>query len=192
MALLHLTSPAVKKWLTIGCTFVAGLFYLLEFFLPTTIPQEDGKLGNFLTYWVGPTSAFVTMILVWTIFLGLISLFTVHGKRLVRRQAGWHNSLGFFLAFFAMLIVGFLTKTGSVKTIGSLPKNVVDGFQAAYASLFSGLLINLDSAMFALLAFYIASAAYRAFRVRTVEAALLDGLRAAGHARRWCISASPR
>ena len=39
--------------------------------------------------------------------------------------------------------------------------------------LFSGGLTNLGSATFSMIAFYIASAAYRAFRIRSLEATLL-------------------
>ena len=42
-----------------------------------------------------------------------------------------------------------------------------------YGILYNGLFISLGSAMFSLLGFYIASAAYRAFRIRSPEAALM-------------------
>lgn len=42
-----------------------------------------------------------------------------------------------------------------------------------YSLLFDGIFTSLGSAMFSLLGFYIASAAYRAFRIRTAESALM-------------------
>ena len=42
-----------------------------------------------------------------------------------------------------------------------------------YSFLFNGLFVSLGSAMFSLLGFYIAAAAYRAFRVRSAESALM-------------------
>jgi hypothetical protein len=44
-----------------------------------------------------------------------------------------------------------------------------------YEVLFNGLFAPLQAATFSLLAFYIASAAYRAFRIRSAEAALMMG-----------------
>lgn len=44
-----------------------------------------------------------------------------------------------------------------------------------YHLLYDGLFVSLGSAMFALLGFYIASAAYRAFRIRSVESGLMLG-----------------
>lgn len=155
--------PQAKKWLTIICTFVAGLYFLLEYLWPVH-DIGDGRMGNWITPSVEPVSDFVQYVVVWTIGLGIISLTLVHGRRLFQRLPGWHNSLAFFLAMIGIMVVGFWSEVGT-----SGPKSV----QNTYSMLFSGLLINLDSAMFSLLAFYIASAAYRAFRVRTIEAALL-------------------
>jgi hypothetical protein len=44
-----------------------------------------------------------------------------------------------------------------------------------YVFLFYGGYTNLDSSMFALIGFFIVSASYRAFRIRTLEASLLMG-----------------
>ena len=164
MVVLHYSSLRVKKWTTIVCTFLAGLFFILDYVLPVH-QMKDKSWGNSITTpYVESVSNFFQYVIMWTIGLGLISLALVHGRRLLRQANGWHHSLAFFIAAIVMLIFGFASRTGSA---GSSDAKMY------YDSLFSGLLINLDSAIFCLLAFYIASAAYRAFRVRTVEAALL-------------------
>ncbi|MCX7804978.1 MAG: hypothetical protein N3A38_07275, partial [Planctomycetota bacterium] len=52
----------------------------------------------------------------------------------------------------------------------SSERSVIKGLRRI---LFDGLFVSLGAAMFSLLAFYIASAAYRAFRVKSAEAALM-------------------
>lgn len=166
MFALHQLSPAAKNWLTIICTFLAGLYFSLEFFLPVHIDKATGEKVNFITPTIDSVSNFVMVTLSWTLGLGLISLVLVHGRRLYKRQPGWHHSLAFFLALIAMIIAGFATENGTNKHATFI-------FSSLFTSLYFGLYQNLDSTMFSLLAFYIASAAYRAFRVRTAEAAVL-------------------
>src|SRR5206468_1591523 len=62
--------------------------------------------------------------------------------------------------------------------LGLTPKTPPDTFNPRYADdlytyLFQGLYLNLEATMFSILAFYIISAAYRAFRIRSAEAAIL-------------------
>ncbi len=163
MALLHQLPARGKKWLMLGTTFLAGCYFVLEYFLPVH-KLDDGTLGNFITPTTDPVNNFMMIVLSWPVLLGLISLATVHGTRLAKGKPGWHNSLAFFLALIGMLVVGFWAEGHA---------NAPAAVQFIHDSLYNGLLVNLDSAMFALLAFYIASAAYRAFRIRTAEAALL-------------------
>lgn len=169
---MHKLSPQAKKWMTIACTFIAGLYFTLEFFIPPTMKMGENGLepkGNFLTPSITPISDFVINITVWSLGLGIISLLIVHGRKLIKRMPGWHNSLAFFVALIAFSVVGIWTKSGNPDSTAP------DTVKTIYNSLFFGLFNNLDAAMFSLLAFYIASAAYRAFRVRTVEAGLLMG-----------------
>lgn len=96
--------------------------------------------------------------------LGLIGLAQVHGKRLLALQRGWPESTAFFVAAMAMATFTVYARLNpEAQTWG----------KRAYDLLFYGLLQPLGSSMFSLLAAYLVSAAYRAFRVKSFEGALM-------------------
>jgi uncharacterized membrane protein len=164
---LHLfLGPRGRRWLIAVVTFVAGLFFGLEYFYP--VKGDPAK--NFLTDWIEPVSTMVAVIGAFTVGLGIYSLCQVHGRNVVRRRPGWYNSGAFFVAMLAMLVFGFWAH---YLDLGEPPPEVLPLPNAIYEILFNGLFAPLQAATFSLLAFYIASAAYRAFRVRTAEAGLM-------------------
>jgi hypothetical protein len=76
----------------------------------------------------------------------------------------------------AMLLTQFSQDAAKLASSYSIIKRSHDAHstsQKVYDFLFDGLFNQLGSAMFALLGVYIAAAAYRAFRVRTVESGLM-------------------
>ena len=94
--------------------------------------------------------------------IGLLSLGSVHGRSILGRRPGWYVSVFFFAAIFLGIAAG-LGKYDDPGTTGRALSDfvIVRLYSAVY------------SAVFSLLAFYMASAAYRAFRIKTVEAALM-------------------
>jgi len=133
-------------------------------------PVHGDPAKNFLTDWIQPVSNMLAVIGAFTVGLGIYSLCQVHGRHVAQRKTGWHNSLAFFLAMLAMLVFGlwehYLHLPEPLPEVLPWPK-------AIYEVLFNGLFAPLQAATFSLLAFYIASAAYRAFRIRTAEAGLM-------------------
>ena len=67
------------------------------------------------------------------------------------------------------------TKCASTYSIVKRKVSAVGLVHRLYEFLFNGLFNQLGSAMFALLGVYIAAAAYRAFRIRSIESALMMG-----------------
>jgi hypothetical protein len=66
----------------------------------------------------------------------------------------------------------------AIAVCGLLKEYRPNGYnKAAFSLLFDGGLKSLEASMFSIIAFYIVSAAYRAFRVRSVEATILAGVR---------------
>ncbi|MCC6729735.1 MAG: hypothetical protein IT208_10400 [Chthonomonadales bacterium] len=96
--------------------------------------------------------------------LGLVGLAQVHGKRVLGLRRGWPESLTFFAAAASMS--GFTL-------YARLHPGASDWAQSTYDVLFKGMLQPLGAAMFSLLAAYLVSAAYRAFKVRSLEATLM-------------------
>jgi hypothetical protein len=163
LALLHRTSSRFKRRLTVALTFLAGSYYVLEYFLPAGFGQPHGSSGNLLSPLSLPLGDALMVVGGFTLGLGIFNLAHVHWTAIRRGRPGWGNSLVFFVAFIAMAVAGFWHDGAGA------PRWVVK----AYSLLFRGLWQNLDAAMFSLLAFYIASAAYRAFRIRSGEALVL-------------------
>ncbi len=130
--------------------FIAGLsgFLMVADFL-----FENAWLQGFskdVQDWTVVVSAFA-------LGLGAVSLIRLHGRKILRREKGWFNSI--------VLIVGML-----FMTVRGILNGVNDGY---YLFLFDNMLTPLGAAVYASLAFYLASAAYRAFRARSVEATVL-------------------
>jgi hypothetical protein len=163
LAVLHRTPVPFRRRLTVACTFLAGSFYVLEFFLPGGFLHRGDPTDNFLSPWSLPVGDAILVVSGFALGLGIFNLAHVHGSNIGRRRPGWYNSLVFFAAFLAMAVVGFWhDRPGAAPWVGG-----------AYDLLFHGLWENLGATMFSLLAFYIASAAYRAFRIRSGEALVL-------------------
>ncbi len=90
--------------------------------------------------------------------LGIITLLQTHFRKVARRQRDWAYSVLAIVSFFAMALIGI---------IWGIEQGTVFNW------IFGNMYAPLDATMFSLLGFFVASAAYRTFRARTVEATLL-------------------
>lgn len=144
-------------------TFLGGLYYVAEFFWPAA------KGHNPLTPYQDSVANISTVIGAFAIGVGVISLLQLHIRAVSRQRSGWGNSAVLIVMFLLMLVFGLLNDYAPhLHVLGtSVTSTDVFGF------LFKGGLTNLGAATFSMIAFYIASAAYRAFRIRSMEATLL-------------------
>lgn len=164
LAALQAAPRQARKGIIALFTFLGGLYYALEFFWPANAKKE-----NFLTPYQDLMSNLFSVIGAFSIGVGLISLLSLHARLIARRRAGWGNSVVLIVAFLAMTVFGLLNEYAPTLAVLGPRVTAHDTFQF----LFKGGLTNLGAAMFSVLGFYIASAAYRAFRVRSFEAGLL-------------------
>jgi hypothetical protein len=91
------------------------------------------------------------------VFLGCINLAVVHGRNIRTKRKDWVYSVLLLVVLFSFLVFG-LVKSNS---------------NPVYMWIWNCTFVPIDSTMFSLIAFFIASAAYRAFRIRNVEASLM-------------------
>jgi hypothetical protein len=109
--------------------------------------------------------------------LGAGNLLAVNLEKISSRRAGWAYAAITLIAFFLMLGFGLL-KVGAVPNAEHPTVAFAGGYETAaspfgwtYEYIFS----PLTATMFAMLAFYVASAAFRAFRAKNIESILLLG-----------------
>lgn len=144
----------MKREIPLIITFLTGLIMVVQFFIPH---RPIGQIGSGVLSWY-------TIIAGFTLLLGIDSLIGLHVRKLQRRQSGWGYSIMLILGVLLSLALGIYSevKYGSALSFGS-----------PFMYLYTYIVVPLQATMFSLLAFFIASAAYRAFRARTLEATLL-------------------
>ncbi len=160
-----------RKTIIAVFTFLGGLYFVSEFFWPTNPATNSNPLTPF-----EPLVASISAVIgSFAIGLGVVSLVQLHSRNIARRRTGWGFSVVLLASFAAMFLFGLMDAYSAKTTI--IP--AVPGLWASqnahglYQFLFIGGLSSLTSATFSIIAFYIASAAYRAFRIRSLEATLL-------------------
>ncbi|HSI71789.1 MAG TPA: hypothetical protein VK934_01315 [Fimbriimonas sp.] len=175
--------PRLRRPIVAFFTFISGLFYVLIYVWPQPVGREPGQLPlngvESVGFWLSDAFPVVAKLANVTagflLGLGIFSLLRVHGRRLFKMQKDWFFSLVLIISILAMVIVGYwdwYTRLGENAPKLQDPANWTN-INYARDFFFDGMLQAMDAAMFSLIAFYILSAAYRAFRVRSIEATVL-------------------
>ena len=155
----------MKRTVPLLITAAGGFVLIAAYFIPAT--QNWGELA---AIWFDILAAVAFI-------LGGGNLLKTHLKRVSDRVRGWGYSGIVIISFLATLFVG-LAKVG-VNPSPQFPDYAWSGqyrqMGSAFWYLFQYAFTPLTATMFSLLAFYIASAAFRAFRAKNLEAVLLLG-----------------
>jgi hypothetical protein len=101
------------------------------------------------------------------LFIGAYSLLHMHVTRIRRRMAGWGYSVFVFLGAAVMIFLGLYN--GGQGPLAPPVQGGVDWFEWG----FHNIQIPCGATIFSILAFFMASAAFRTFRARNLAAALL-------------------
>jgi hypothetical protein len=155
----------MKRTVPLFITSIAGIVLIIAYFIPFT-----ESWGEIVTIWFDVLAAIAFI-------LGGGNLLKLQLKRISDRAPGWGYGVVIVISFLFTLIVG-LCKIG-VPPSENHPDLAWSGnyleagapFWWCYEYLFK----PLTATMFASLAFFVASAAFRAFRAKNVEAVLLLG-----------------
>mgnify|MGYP000397966150 FL=1 len=152
-----------------------------------TVPLLITAFGGFvliISYFIPATQGWGETVAIWfdvlasiAFILGGANLLKIHLKKVSDWQSGWGFSAVTISAFIITLYVG-LTKMG-VNPSTNFPDYAWSGsyreMGAPFWWLYEYAFKPLTATMFAMLAFYVASAAFRAFRAKNTEAILLLG-----------------
>lgn len=149
--------------------------------IPMVIASGTG-FTMILAFFVRPAQPLTQLAEKWFTVLAAVAFLTAgtslvvhHLKKIAALQAGWGYSAITLIAFVVTLVVGLL-KVG-VPISPQFPDHPWAGSYQEEGSalwwLFEYVIMPITSTMFSLLAFYVASAAFRAFRAKNTEALLL-------------------
>jgi hypothetical protein len=175
--------PQFRRPVVATATFLAGFFYIALWLWPEPIGRKAGTLPNgavegvgfFISDTVSVVGDFYNILATMLLGLGVFSVLRIHTRKLAKRQQDWGFSLVLLTSIVVMVFFGYGNWYTRLGENGSKLATEANWgfFNYGQNLLFDGLLQQMDAAMFSIIAFYILSAAYRAFRVRSVEATIL-------------------
>lgn len=136
----------MRREIPMVLAFVAGLLLILDFFIPVLEPVTEMLNSWFL------------VVVAFAIYVGIFNLLRVNYFKIKLKQEDWPYSIPLIIMVISMGAIGifFGIEEGTI-----------------FLWLFRNCMAPMQATMFSLLAFFVASASYRAFRARNFEATLL-------------------
>jgi len=145
-----------KRTIPLLIAFTVGMLAFVHDFIPHPI---SAAFREEMTTWFRIVGGF------W-MFIGVYSLLHLHVTRVRRQQAGWGYSIFVFLGAAAAIIAGLINEPHG-------PLGPTPGDETTFEWLYNYVQVPCGATIFSLLAFFMASAAFRTFRARNAEAAIL-------------------
>lgn len=135
--------------ISIFITMIVGWFIFLEYFIDWPL------INNF----AGTLSGICTALLGTFTIIGVGNMSRFHMKNILKKGKNWMPSIVLIVSCWIPLLIGLATSR----------KN------PAYAYIYNTLYLPVSQAFFAILSFYILSAAYRSFKSRSIDSTVLLG-----------------
>lgn len=135
--------------------FLAGVVFAIQYYIPHELSEEMLTEVNNWFIVIGIFGA----------ILGLYSILHMHLGKIKHRSGGWGFSVVLIITLIFTLITGIIGQG-----------NIIDPKTSVITPLgwvYMNMLAPLQGTVFAILAFFIASVAFRTFRAKTFEATLL-------------------
>lgn len=139
----------MRREIPLKITLFFGLFMIIQYFVPHWMVNE--LAGRFQQWAV--------IVLAFAYVLGIANLVRINLDVVSKRGQDWYYKIITVVTLFATLLIGLIG--------GITPGTFFND------RLYLQMYVPMSSTMYATLAFFIASAAYRAFRVRSWQASLL-------------------
>ena len=151
-----------KRQIPILIVTIVGWITLLGWFIAQPDIQEF--VNDDATQWFDILASFA-------IILGALNLIKLQVQKILYQKPGWIYSVVAVMGFLFAITAGFFVK-GVDDSVAQWGAHVTtDG--TLFKWMFDYMFSPMSATMFSLLAFFVASASYRAFRIRNFEATLL-------------------
>jgi hypothetical protein len=153
----------LKRWIPLWILITVGILTLLSWFVPR---DPIGRIGQ-------ESSQYFDIIASFAIILGAANLIKLQASKIYSKKKNWPYSIVTIVGFFVTGFIGLNWHAFFQGQEQYLAGTHVNNPQSYFFWIWWYLFTPLSATMYALLAFYVASASYRAFRARNVEATVL-------------------
>lgn len=137
----------VKMQIPVSLATITGVLMIIEYFF--NVPKSVTDTKDVL-------NAFISIISAAALILGTIVLTIYHARKLSVRKQEWYYSIVYLVGFAVTAVLGIVSVRNDV-----------------FLWIYNNMTSPIGAALYSLTAFYITSAAYRVFRARNWNAAVL-------------------
>ncbi|MBN1212655.1 MAG: hypothetical protein JXA92_08770 [candidate division Zixibacteria bacterium] len=141
----------MRREIPLIITGIVGVGFVIQYFIPHA---PFSYMSDWFSDWFSIVGACA-------IVLGALNLMKMSAQKVIRKKKDWGYALVIIASFLLIVIIG-LSEGKDFRVPGT-----------RFDWLYNYMYIPLSATMFAILAFFVASASYRAFRARNFEATLL-------------------
>jgi len=147
--------------------FSTGFFYAFTYYVSVSKPIDLQSVAD-------SSLAYLTALITTAFGIGIINLTRIHWRNIKLKRPDWKFSVVLIGSLYGMAIFSMISSPVALDPQGVIiPSSVIAAVVPLWNFLYYDILVSINTSIFSLLAFFIASTAYRAFRVRTLESTVL-------------------
>ena len=149
----------MRKEIPLAITLVVGIIVMLSGITSGPIPGLGISFPDLFKLYVSPS---MTIVSAFALGLAAVNLMIIHSRNIQRRRENW---------VYSVIMIVTVIVFGGLRSFVEITAN--KGAASTYSLLYTYILSPLMAGQWAFLGFYVASASYRAFRARNLDATVL-------------------